>query len=418
MRILVLTSVYPPLGYSGHDERCRQAVRLLARRGHQIQVLTSDHRLPPMGVTGEKGVFRELHLYSETGEESLLGNSYRATYAHERFNAESMDYRVARFKPDVVYVWNMNRLSKSLLFRLQDKGVPVVYDLHADWLLPENYNQDPWYRWWHDNSSKRSLIFRLFIRGLGRARRVLGMLPIGESRELDLSGSYVVSEWLRTHLAGGGCEQAKGLPVIYPGMDTRMITPKKRYLGRKRFAWAGRLVEHKGADLATEAVGILKARGVDVSLDIFGMGEPSERKGKRERIEQAGLGDRVTMRGIRPGELAEYYNRYDALLYTHLSGEAFSMTVLEAMFSKLPCLVADVGGNKELLRQGENAILFEAGNAEALANAIEQFLERGDYGRTLAESMIERLHAEHSADTFCERVESLLAADSMKKDRS
>lgn len=90
--------------------------------GHQVQVLTSDHRLPPMGLPGSKGVFRELRLFTEPTANPLLGHSYGATLAHERYNAEILESRVRRFKPDAVYVWNMEGLSKSLLFRLQDKG--------------------------------------------------------------------------------------------------------------------------------------------------------------------------------------------------------------------------------------------------------------------------------------------------------
>lgn len=411
VRILILTSVYPPLGFSGHDERCRQAVHALARRDHQVQVLTSDYRLPPMGVAGEKGVFREIRLYPDFAEDSLLGHSYRATYAHERYNAESLEYRLRRFKPDVVYVWNMNGLSKSLLFRLQSKGLRVVYDLHSDWLLPDSFNQDPWYRWWLDNSSVRSKLYRGLIRSVGRARRILGMMPIGEATSLSLNGSYVASEWLRQRLVDGGLSQVEALPVIYPAVDNRKLSPKTSFKKRHHFMWAGRLNELKGPDIAVDAVGILKERGIEVSLDLFGMGEPSERKAKRERIEAAGLIEQVTMQGIRPGELSEYYQHYDALLYTNREGEPFSMTVLEAMHSKLPCIVANVGGNQELLDQNTSALLFEAGSAEALADAMVRFMQFQDGGRALAENSIEELQAERRVDTFCRQIEPLLAAE-------
>ena len=160
-----------------------------------------------MGIPGEKGVFRELRLYPEPMEDSLLGKSYGATYAHERYNAESLEYRIRRFKPNVVYVWNMHSLSKSLLFRMLDRGQRVVYDLHSEWLSPDSFNQDPWFRWWFQNSSIRSKIYRAMISYIGRARRVLGMLPVGEAKSLDLHGSYVSSQWLRKKI--GRCGAVK-----------------------------------------------------------------------------------------------------------------------------------------------------------------------------------------------------------------
>lgn len=174
--------------------------------------------------------------------------------------------------------------------------------------------------------------------------------------------------------------------------------------------WAGRLNETKGVDVAIDTVALLKARGIDISLDLFGMGRPSERKAKRERIIAAGLSNQITMHGIRPGEMVEHYTNYDALLYTNQKGEPFSMTVLEAMYSKLPCIVANIGGNQELLEDGETALVFEAGSSEALADKIVSFSQREDAGRALAESLIERLQDKHTTATFCEKIEPILTS--------
>lgn len=417
MRILVLTSVYPPLGYSGHDERCRQTVRALARRGHQVQVLTSDYRLPPMGVDGDNGVFRELHLHSATGGDSAVGSSYSATLAHERYNAESVDYRIRRFKPDFVYVWNMRDLSKSILFRLEKSGLSVVYDLHGDWYFKEHFNQDPWFCWWFANDGRRSGLLKKLNQIIGRTRKTLGLLPIGEMETLAFKHSYVASKWLKSALSDAGLSGASDLPVMYPCIDQGILTEKTDYIAKRHFMWAGLLSGAKAPDVAVDAVGLLKERGVDVQLDLFGMGEPKERKAKRERIVANGLSDRVTMQGIRPGELAQYYPNYDALLYTNRTAEPFSMTVLEAMLSGLPCLVSDVGGNAELIEHGVTGLLYEPDSAEALADAIEDFLMREDGGAALAKSQIKRLQTERSIETFCEHLEAFLTERSIGSGR-
>lgn len=412
VKILFLTAVYPPLGYSGHDERCRQTLSAMARRGHHLQVLTSDQRLPPMGVEGEKGVFREMRLLAAGVENSIIGESYAATYSHERFNAESLDYRIRRFQPDVVYVWNMRSLSKTLLFRLQRKNIRVVYDLHADWIMPEQFYADPWYRWWKVNPSVRSKIYRLMSRVVGRASRVMGMLPIDEPYKLKIENSYVVSNSLKEALVDSGLDAAKDLPVIYPAIDINKLTQKVDYPQRNHFAWAGRLKGSKAPDLAVEAVGLLKERGVDVKLDLFGMGQPSERKAMRERINSAGLADRIAMQGIRPGEMAQHYANYDALLFTSRSVEPFSMTVLEAMLSGLPCIVSKVGGNQEILEDGVDALLYEPDDVEALIDAIKRFMDLSDNGQSLATHDIEELQQRHDVGKFCEKVEAHLSPPS------
>ena len=410
MRILFLTSVFPPLGYSGHDERCRQIVSALAQRGHNIQLLTSDYRLPPMGVKGERGVYRELKLYpTPLVDGAGLGDSFAATYGHERYNAGLLNERLRRFQPDVVYVWNMQGLSKSLLFQLQAMGLPVFYDLHSDWLLPENFNGDPWYRWWFNNSSLRSKLYQGGNRFLGRARGILRVLPIKKSSELNLKGSYVVSEWLKATLAESGLKDVTRLPVIYPGVNVNKFLPKNDFKLKKRFLWAGRLKESKGPDLAVDAIGILKDRGIDVKLDLFGMGDPSERKAKRARIESHGLIDRIRMRGIRPGEMAKHYARYDAILCTNRKGEPFSMTVLEAMLSKLPVIAANVGGHAEILEDRRNALFFEPGSATALADAMVEFMRLSDGGQAMVSNNFEHLQRRHSTLEVCSEIEPLLA---------
>lgn len=410
MRILFLTSVFPPLGYSGHDERCRQMLRALVERGHNIQLLTSDYRLPPMGVEGERGIYRQLRLYSTPLDaDARLGSSFAATYQHERFNAAVLNERLVRFRPDIVYVWNMRGLSKSLLFRMQAREVPLVFDLHADWLLPENFKQDPWIRWWQDNPSLRSKLYQGGSRLLGRARRLRKALPVGEGFQLDIRGSYVVSHWLRDELKRGGLAQAADLPIIYPGLDIEGTLPKNHYKRKKHFLWAGRLTEGKGADLAVDAVGLLKARGIDVKLDNFGMGDPSKRKAKRARIESLGLIDCVRMRGIRPGEMAKHYAHYDAILYTNREGETFSMTVLEAMLSKLPLIAAKIGGNAELIEPGRNALVFEPGSAAALAEAMITFMALPDGGEAMACAGYDALRKRHAQTEVCAQIEPILA---------
>jgi glycosyltransferase involved in cell wall biosynthesis len=233
-------------------------------------------------------------------------------------------------------------------------------------------------------------------------------LPIGAGSKLSFHGGYLASHWLRGQLERGGVDQAADLPVIYPGLDMSLVVPKIDFKTKKHFLWAGRLKEAKGADLAVDAVGLLKSRGIDVKLDIFGLGDPRERKAKRERIEAAGLIDQVRMRGIRPGQMAKYYARYDALLYTNREAEPFSITVLEAMLARLPVIASNIGGNAELLKSGENALVCEPGCVESLADAIVRFMALSDGGASLAAADYEALKKRHSHHSVCSQIEPIL----------
>ena len=410
VKILILTALYPPLGASGHDDRCRQVVDALSKRGHRLQVLTSDHRLPPMGIPGEKGVFRQLMLHDAEDSESTLGSSYKVTYEQELARARVLYNRVDRFQPDVVYVWNMNGLSKSLLLGLQEQGTSIVYDLHSHWVSPQVFDRDPWFTWWQRSQGLRTKCYQLYLKMIGAARRHLRHFPIGQVADLDLSHAYVSSESLRDHLVAAGVAQVASLPVLYPALDTNHLLFKINYQPARKFVWAGRLNAAKAPAIALRAVGVLKARGIDVSLDFYGLGEPLERKAMRSLIDASGLSSSVRMLGIRPGELAAKYADYDALLFTSHCNDPFPITPLEAMLSGLPAILARDGGIQEIAEDGETALLYEAGDAEALADAMVRMMNLPDGGTAMAKKCMERLQAQHSIDRVMPRIEALLSA--------
>jgi len=410
MKILILTALYPPLGANGQDDRCRQVVDALSKRGHQLQVLTSNHRVPSMGFPGQKGVYRHLQLHDSEGIECRLGVSYAATYEQELIQARMLYNRLDHFQPDVVYVWNMQGVSKSLLFNLQNQDTPIAYDLHSNWLSPHLFELDPWFTWWQRNQSLRSKCYQFYLKLSGLARRRLRYFPVGTVTDLDISNGYVCSESLRADLVAAGVAQAATLPVIYPALNTEALLSKISYHPARKFMWAGRLNASKAPGIALRAVEILKGRGIYVSLDFYGMGMPSERKAMRNLIDRAGLSDSVRMLMIRPGELVSKYPEYDALLFTSCCNDPFPITPLEAMLSGLPSILARDGGIEEIAKDGEIALLYDAGDAEALADAMVRMMNIEDGGSAMAKKCMERLQVQHSLDTFLPQIEAFLSA--------
>jgi len=59
---------------------------------------------------------------------------------------------------------------------------------------------------------------------------------------------------------------------------------------------------------------------------------------------------------------------------------------LEAMAQGRLLVASDVGGHKELIQDGQTGMLFRAGSAESLAQAVLQLLARREYWRELREA--------------------------------
>src|SRR4029079_3018845 len=101
----------------------------------------------------------------------------------------------------------------------------------------------------------------------------------------------------------------------------------------------------------------------------------------REQASTLNLTDRVHITGRVPhDQVQRYYGLIDVLVYPRRSMRLTELVTplkpLEAMAQGRMLVASDVGGHRELIRHGENGFLFHAGDAGALAGAIEQVLAR------------------------------------------
>src|SRR5262249_12086993 len=123
VKVLVLTNLYPPHYVGGDEVICHTVVTGLRRRGHEVGGLTSNHQVN--GVVDEcpeRQVSRTLRIHGLYGH-SWLG--IQRLQRLEQHNNQTFVAALKRFRPDLVYVWNMGGLSKSMLFTLEKSGLPT-----------------------------------------------------------------------------------------------------------------------------------------------------------------------------------------------------------------------------------------------------------------------------------------------------
>ena len=156
---------------------------------------------------------------------------------------------------------------------------------------------------------------------------------------------------------------------------------------------AGRLVPWKGFDVLIDAVGELVGRQMPLSLVIIGSG-PMERE-LRCKIEEQGLGSRITLAGsVTHDTMLSYLAAADAFVL-NTGYEGFSHALLEAMTMGTPVITTSVGGNPELITDNENGRLVEYNNRDQLRDAIASLVEMSSKERKRLAT-----NARHTAQQF------------------
>jgi len=129
-------------------------------------------------------------------------------------------------------------------------------------------------------------------------------------------------------------------------------------------------------------------------------GGPLEAK-MRALASDLGVAARVVFAGQRENASA-YLPAFDIFIMTsHYEG--LSNAIMEAMLCDLPCVVTDVGGNRELVAEGETGYLVEPGNVTAFTDRIVQLLENPGLRREMGVRGAKRIMNEFSLERMVDQ---------------
>lgn len=215
-----------------------------------------------------------------------------------------------------------------------------------------------------------------------RAKRAVEHTLRGASHVVVLSAS-----WMRDFDAAfpGLRLQVLKNPIAVPsdGRPCAGEVPRVLFLGRIR--------DKKGVFDLLEAMALVRRSLPTAELVLAGDGDVEL---VRQRAAALGLGDAVRLPGWLEGEAKfEAIRRSDVMALPSYF-EGFPIGVLEAMAMGSLVVATRVGGIPDLVRDGENGLLLEAGDVAALARQ----LEIGLTDRAHRARMVER--AQHDAQAY------------------
>jgi glycosyltransferase involved in cell wall biosynthesis len=346
----------------------------------------------------------------------------------ETRNHRVLDETIASFQPDLIHIFSLHGLSKSLIFSLRNSRLPTVYDV-ADYWLAEGIREDPWLRWWNNPSvSFGNSLSRGFLELVGRRGTIDTHAPTRMMKGFDrvpalytrqtAPNSITAFRFDRLYFASHSLKQAteevgfrvNHAEVIYPGIPTQTYVSdvKPPTAPFNKLLVVANLDSRSGVLTAVKALCLARENKVKVSLSIYGRGDTDYIAQLRSYIamNQVHVDFLPVSNLVR--DLPALYRRHDALLYSAEWNEPYALTPLEAMASGLPVIGTTSGGAGELFRHGENALTYMPGDEGDLARRIQELHEQPELRVRIADNAQQEVLAKYNETTVMDRIENYL----------
>jgi len=388
VRALTVGNMYPPHHLGGYELVWRSAVEHLRGHGHEVSVLTTDHRR--LGVEADDPAWVHRDLLWWWHDHAWPRYGFRERLRRERHNAAVLAHRLEEDRPDVVVWLAMGGMSLSLIERVRRMNLPAVGVVHDDW-LDYGPRVDAWLRLWSG------------FRG-GMGERLTGV-PV----RVDFSGAahwLFVSDFVRRKARERGGLELAHTSVAHSGIDADHLRP----LGPARpWGWnilsVGRIDRRKGIDTAIAALAELPSAAV---LSIAGEGDAATLADLRALVERLGLTERVRFLGFQDtDQLVAHYSSADAVVFPVTWDEPWGLVPLEAMAHGVPVVATGRGGSAEYLRDGDNALLHHVDDPASLAAALRRLSEDQSLRARLRAGGA-RTASEHTAARFNDQLEATM----------
>lgn len=396
MKILQINKFHFPQG--GADAYYLRLSELLRVAGHRVVFFSTDNQ------KNELSVFSKYFAESIDYNGGRLGFFKKAVYAFRLiYNFEARRKLVGLLEKERVGIAHLHniyhQLSPAIIGALKKRGIPVVMHLHDYKIICPNYKL---FR--RGKICERCVGGKFYHCFFGRCLKNSYLKSLAAMIEAYLHGPILrtyekidlfiaPSEFMKNMAVRHGIPEAKiaAIPNFSPAVPA-VTAPDGDY-----FFYFGRLSEEKGLHVLLEAMKYAPA----ARLKIAGDGPLADQL--RRDILRLGLENRVEMLGRLEGEkLGSAIAAARAVIAPSIWHENMPLAVLEALARGKAVIASRAGGLEEIIQDGENGFLFEAGNRRELGKIIGRFDRRkfSAAGQALPEKYSAENHLRLTMDVY------------------
>lgn len=157
------------------------------------------------------------------------------------------------------------------------------------------------------------------------------------------------------------------------------------------FLIVANLSPRKGVGELLQSVARLKNEGFPIRLTLAGGGQIERYKAEAEEL---GITDRLDFTGWVSGKDVHELLRSRSALVLPSYQEGFPMAIIEALSAGLPVVATPVGSIGEMMKEGDDCLLVQPGDVDALTAALLRVATDTDLRRRLKDNGA-ALYAEH-----------------------
>ncbi|MGD1056697.1 MAG: glycosyltransferase family 4 protein [Solirubrobacteraceae bacterium] len=380
MRVLVLSTLYPPVAVGGYEVECSGVVERLRER-HEVLVLTSDFGRARVGAHETPAVRRELMGLTPDARGAL-----RAPRAS--LDAVGSARRALEWAPDLVYCWNGSSVPQAALRVIADSHVPLAFRICEHWFSGLFVN-DQFMR--ELLPAKRSLARSVWAAGCQTINRLppLRLNPTAPVRAAISWNSEAIRRMVRMQPFIEPVLERVGHSV--PRHGDLYAEVVRQPAPEPEIVFIGRVTPYKGISVAIEALALLRSEhAISARLVVIGPEDPDHGAEMRALAQRLGVTEAISWRGsCPPEEVAAALARAHVLIVPSVWEEPFPLVTIEGALAHVPLVAADVGGIGEGMHDEQHALLFARGDARMAAEALTRTLTQTED----TAARVERAHA-------------------------
>lgn len=197
---------------------------------------------------------------------------------------------------------------------------------------------------------------------------------------------------------------------MQPKVDARTIREEIRIPASARLVGiVGNLKHWKGQEVVIRAMQRVAASFPDVVcllIGDFSKDDSAYREHILRLIDELGVRECVVVTGYR-SNVADYVNALEILIHASIEPEPFGRVLLEGMALNKPLVASRGGAVPEIVVHGTTGLLFEPGDAGALASALMSLLHDPERAIAMGVAGRRRLAERFTIEVNCARTQQL-----------